>query len=82
MQYFGSMSVVQRRDTASIFKAEVRSVKEVDGLYGVRRRIIPWGLASQSHGMKGDGAVSRPIGKNPFQGTREEGWIRREKEKK
>jgi hypothetical protein len=52
----------------------------LDGLYRVKRKIRPWGLASDSHGMKReDDAVYRPIGKS--QGTREEGRVRRERGK-
>jgi hypothetical protein len=29
----------------------------------------------------GDGAVSKPVGKSPFQGIRQEDWARKEKEK-
>jgi hypothetical protein len=31
--------------------------------------------------MRGDGAVPGPIGNSPLQGTREEGWVRRERER-
>jgi hypothetical protein len=31
--------------------------------------------------MRRDGDISRPIGKSHIQGTREEGWVRKEREK-
>jgi hypothetical protein len=50
-------------ETVFIFMTEVMSV-EVDVMYRVRRKIKPWELASDSHGMKReDGAVYRPVGK-------------------
>jgi hypothetical protein len=68
--------------TASIFRTEVRSILEEDGLYRVRRRIRPEGLAYHSHKIKkGHGGMSGPRGKIPFQGMREEGCIRRDRER-
>jgi hypothetical protein len=69
-------------DTASIFRSEVSSVKRwmvYIGLVGE-----PGGeLANQTHRMRrGDGAMSRSIVKSPFQCTREECWVSREKEDK
>jgi hypothetical protein len=54
---------------------------EVDGLYSVRRRTRPGTLTNQSHGERRWSCV-RTNSKEPFfQGIKEEGWVRREKEK-
>jgi hypothetical protein len=55
----------------------------MDGLYRVRKRNMPGGLANQSHGIRrGGGAMSRSIGMSHFLGTREEGWVRRNSKRK
>jgi hypothetical protein len=55
----------------------------MEGLYRVRKRVRPWGLASHSHGVrKGDEAISRLLGNDNFQGTSQESWVRRIEEKK
>jgi hypothetical protein len=57
---------------------------KVDGLYGVRRKSGSRELVGQSdHAVRrGDGTETEPIGDSPFQGTRKENWVRRERKGK
>jgi hypothetical protein len=64
-----------KEHTVSIFRAEVRRVCKCMVYIGLG------GGSGQEDGMRrGDGAMFWPIGKNTFQGSKEKGWIRKEKQ--